>query len=281
MRIRLGISTCPNDTFAFHALASGEVDLRGLEFEIDYLDVQELNERMARHEYDVAKVSYYAALAHSAEWLVLPSGSALGFGVGPLLLGSPSRRMRAITDGTNSEPPLVLCPGQWTTATLLWRLFHQEDVRLEQTVFSNIIPALEQGRADFGVCIHEARFVWRERGLDRVEDLGETWEAATSKPLPLGGIVGNRTLGREVLERVQEVVRASTLWGLEHRDACLSSMRAHAQEESDDVLWKHVELYVNDWTVDLGTVGRDALRTLSDLAAERSLHNQTGTLEVL
>ena len=281
MRIRLGISTCPNDIFAFHALAAGEIDPRGLEFEIDYLDVQELNARMATRDYDIAKVSYHAALAHSAEWLVLPSGSALGFGVGPLVLGSPSRRAATTTDRGEGALPVVLCPGRWTTATLLWQLFHQEDVRLDQTVFSNIIPALEEGRADFGVCIHEARFVWRERGLDRVEDLGETWEAATSNPLPLGGIVGHRTLGRDVLKRIQETVRASIIWGLEHRDACLASMRAHAQEESDDVLWKHVDLYVNDWTVDLGPKGRDALRTLSNLASARGLLVQKGRLEVL
>ncbi len=281
MRIRLGISTCPNDTFAFHALAQGEVDRRGLEFEIDYLDVQELNERMAAHDYDIAKVSFHAALAHSAEWLVLPSGSALGFGVGPLVLGSPSRRVAATTGGADGVHPLVLCPGQWTTATLLWQLFHQENVRLKQTVFSNIIPDLEHGRADFGVCIHEARFVWQEHGLDRVEDLGETWEAATESPLPLGGIVGDRTLGRDVLKRVQETVCASIRWGLEHRDACLPSMRTHAREASDDVLWKHVELYVNDWTVDLGPKGRYALRTLSDLASARGLPGNWGALEVL
>ena len=211
------------------------------------------------------------------ETILLP----LGFGVGPLVLGSPSRRAAATTDRAEGARPVVLCPGRWTTATLLWQLFHREDVRLDQTVFSDIIPALKEGRADFGVCIHEARFVWQERGLDRVEDLGETWEAATSSPLPLGAIVGHRTLGRDVLKRIQDIVRASIIWGLEHRDACVVSMRAHAQEESDDVLWKHVDLYVNDWTVDLGPKGRDALRTLSDLASARGLLVQKGRLEVL
>ena len=240
MRIRLGISTCPNDTFAFHALAQGEIDPRGLDFEITYLDVQELNERMAAGDYDVAKVSFHAALAHSSEWLVLPSGSALGFGVGPLVLGSPSRPTKS---RQKTLLPVVLCPGRWTTATLLWRLFHQEHVQLRHTVFSNIIQELKNGRADFGVCIHEARFVWKEHGLDRIEDLGETWEAATASPLPLGGIVGNRTLGRDILIRVQETICASIKWGLNNRDACLVSMRTHAQEQLDETLWKHVALF--------------------------------------
>jgi 1,4-dihydroxy-6-naphthoate synthase len=281
MKIRLGISTCPNDTFTFHALAAKEVSLHGLNFEIDYLDVQELNEQMIKGTYDVAKVSCYAAAAHGSSWVMLPSGSALGFGVGPLVLGSPSRPSPAPHEDPDRPSPLVLCPGRWTTATLLWRLFHPEKVRLEQTVFSEIIPALEQGRADLGVCIHEARFVWRERGLDRVEDLGETWESATSTPLPLGGIAGQKALGEEVLRRVQEAIRASLVWGLEHRDACLASMRTHAQEESDEVLWKHVELYVNEWTLDLGATGREALRSVSRLATERGLLTAGAELEVL
>lgn len=281
MTIRLGISTCPNDTFAFHALAAGEVDSRGLDFQIDYLDVQELNERMIRGGYDIAKVSFHAAIACSSDWLILPSGSALGFGVGPLVLGSRKQLDTAPSVHDSATRPLVLCPGRWTTATLLWRLFHPEDVRMEQAVFSEIIPALEQGRADLGVCIHEARFVWRQHGLDRVEDLGETWEAATGAPLPLGGIAGQRSLGPDVLGRVQEVVRASIDWGLAHRDACVTSMRAHAQEESDDVLWKHVDLYVNDWTVDLGATGRNALRMLARLAHERGLLSTQESLEVL
>ena len=281
MRIRLGISTCPNDTFTFHALAAGKVLQDGLDFEIDYLDVQELNERMIRGTYDVAKVSYHAAVAHSSDWLMLPSGSALGFGVGPLVLGFRGRHAAAPPEGPDRAHPLVLCPGRWTTATLLWQLFHPEKVRLQQTVFSEIIPALEQGRADLGVCIHEARFVWRERGLDRVEDLGETWENQTATPLPLGGIAGQKALGEDVLRRVQEAVHASLVWGLEHRDACLASMRAHAQEESDEVLWKHVELYVNDWTLDLGATGREALRAVARLAGERGLLTAGTELDVL
>ena len=277
MSIRLGISTCPNDTFAFQALAHGDSDRHGLTFDLDYLDVQELNERMAAGAYDVAKVSFHAAVAHAADWVVLPSGSALGFGVGPLVLGAPARRR---PDGPPA-PPLVLCPGEWTTATLLWKLFHPEPARLRQVVFSDIMPALEAGRADLGVCIHEGRFVWRERGLERIEDLGETWERETGVPLPLGGIVGRRTLGDDVLHHVQAAIRSSLEWALAHRDDTLGFMRGHAQEQSDEVIWQHVDLYVNEWTRDLGDEGRTALSTLSRLARARGLLAPGETLTVL
>ena len=256
-RLRLGISTCPNDTFAFHALLAGQSDLHGLRFDVELLDVQELNEGMLAGRFDVAKVSFHAALAMTDAVVILPAGSALGFGVGPLVLGRPGRTADAPT------PPRVLAPGAWTTATLLWKLFHPESVRLEQRVFSDIMPALRRGDAELGLCIHEGRFTWRESGLERVEDLGETWEQATGVALPLGGIAARADLGPALLDRVAAAVRGSLEWGLEHREACLPTMRRHAQEQADAVLWHHVELYVNEWTRDLGEQGRRALEALS------------------
>ena len=229
---------------------------------------------------DASKVSFHAALAMAKEVVVLPSGSALGFGVGPLLLAAPGREHPARHAG--DAPPRVLCPGEWTTATLLWKLFHPEEVSLEQCVFSDIMPALRASAADFGVCIHEGRFTWRDEGLAFVEDLGETWERATESALPLGGIVARRSLGHDVLARLQEVVRDSLEWGLAHRAACLDTMRTHAQEQSDDVLWAHVDLYVNEWTLELGQAGRDALDALSTLARERdALRADVPALDIL
>ncbi len=258
--IRLGISPCPNDTFAFHGLLTRGVDWRGLDFEISLLDIEELNTRMLRGDFDVCKVSFHAAVTAAADLVVLPSGSALGFGVGPLLLAAADSRPR-------DARQLTLLPGRLTTAALLFGLFHPGTTRLEQTVFSEIMPRLEAGTADFGVCIHEGRFTWQERGLFLVEDLGERWEQDTGSPLPLGGIVASRQLPPDVMATVQQVIRDSLDLARTNPTAPLPTMRAHAQEFDDRVLEQHVELYVNDWTIDLGATGRRALDELSARAA--------------
>jgi 1,4-dihydroxy-6-naphthoate synthase len=253
MRLRLGLSTCPNDTFAFHALRAREVDWRGIEFEFELADVEQLNERMLAGALDASKVSFHAALQAGARWCVLEAGAALGFGVGPLLLapGAPTTSRR------------VLAPGRWTTAQLLWRLFHAGEGEAEQVVFSAIVPALERGEAALGVCIHEARFTWAARGLRLVEDLGERWERETHSPLPLGGIAARADLGEPGLVRLAACVRDSLEWGLAHRDACLPTMSAQAQEFDERVLWQHVELYVNSHTLELGELGRRGLDELA------------------
>ena len=271
--IRLGISPCPNDTFAFHGLLTRAVDWRGLDFAVELLDIEALNERMLRGGFDVCKVSFAAAVDMAARVVVLPSGSALGFGVGPLLLAARA--------GTRPADPgqLTLCPGRHTTATLLFSLFHAGTTRLEQAVFSAIMPRLAAGTADFGVCIHEGRFTWQAHGLHMVEDLGTRWEADTASPLPLGGIVADRRLPADVIAAAQGVIRDSLLLALSDRAAALPTMRAHAQEFADDVLMRHVELYVNDWTLDLGPVGRRALATLAARAADVGL-GSGGPLQV-
>ena len=271
-RIRLGISTCPNDTFAFHGLLTRAVDWRGLDFEVELLDIEALNTRMRGGGFDVCKVSFAAAVAMAADVVVLPSGSALGFGVGPLLL--------AAAPGTRPATPaqLTLCPGEQTTATLLFDLFHPRTTRVEQVVFSAIMPRLAAGTADFGVCIHEGRFTWQAHGLHLVEDLGSRWEAETGGPLPLGGIVAGRRLPAAVTATVQRVIHDSLALAMADPAAPLPTMRRHAQEFDDRVLRQHVELYVNDWTLDLGDVGRRALAELASRAAAAGLGG--GRLEV-
>ena len=271
--IRLGISTCPNDTFAFHGLLARAVDWRGLDFRVELLDIEQLNARMLRGEFDVCKVSFAAALGMARDVVVLPSGSALGFGVGPLLLAA-----EADTRPT-SATQLTLCPGEHTTATLLFELFHPRTTLIEQTVFSGIMPRLTAGTADFGVCIHEGRFTWEAHGLHLVEDLGSRWEAETGCPLPLGGIVASRRLPAAVTAGVQQVIHDSLALALADPAAPLPTMRAHAQEFDDRVLRQHVELYVNEWTVDLGDTGRRALDALSTRAAAVG-HGAAGRLEV-
>lgn len=263
--IRLGISTCPNDTFAFAALIDGRVNLRGLAFEVELLDIQQLNDRLMAGDFDVAKTSFHAALSMSDQMMVLPSGSALGFGVGPLLLAS-----RADTVPTSIDQ-VALCPGFLTTATLLFRLFYGDTTAIEQTVFSDIMPRLQSGSADFGVCIHEGRFTWQDEGLHLVEDLGTRWERETSSPLPLGGIVARTSLGDETIRKVQAVVRDSIELARRDPDSAMPMMRRYAQEFADGVLMQHVDLYVNEWTVDLGDVGRSALAKLSQMAIQFGL----------
>lgn len=269
-RIRLGISTCPNDTFAFHGLLTRKVDWRGLEFQTELLDVQELNDRLFAEDFDVAKASFHAALLLANDLGVLPSGSALGFGVGPLLLAAKPG-IRPSDFHANGQPMRILCPGQHTTAYLLYRLFHEGEGKVEQVVFSEIMQALQQGTADFGVCIHEGRFTWKEQGLANFEDLGTTWEARTGTPLPLGGILARHVLGSDTLRTVQAVIRDSLEYGLAHRAETAETMRQYAQELDEAVMYAHVDLYVNDWTVELGTTGRQALARLSAEAARAGI----------
>lgn len=270
MNVHLGISTCPNDTFAFHALLAADasaaplIDTEGLTFNIELLDVEELNTRFAAGDFDVAKLSFAAMLHLASALYVLPAGAALGFGVGPVVLARP---------GWAATPrPHVLCPGEHTTATLLWRLFHPAAGAPDQTVFHAIMPALAAGRADLGVCIHEGRFTFAESGLTLFEDLGARWEAATHSPLPLGGIAARRSLGPARAAQVARVIQRSIDYAHAHPDQAAATMARYAQDQSRASHFQHVELYVNDWTRDLFTQGGPAaLSALSERAVAAGL----------
>ena len=272
--IQVGISTCPNDTFAFHALMNRKVDWRGLQFQVQLLDIQELNECLFRDEFDVAKTSFHAALLLTEKTVVLPSGSALGFGVGPLLLAA---RPNSLPVDPNQ---VTLCPGRHTTAALLFQLFYARTTKVEHSVFSDIMPRLQNKTADFGVCIHEGRFTWQHAGLSLIEDLGTRWESETQCPLPLGGLVASRTLSDETIACIQAVIADSIDYGLAHRDETLPTMRKHAQEFDDHVLMQHVDLYVNQWTRDLGATGANALSRLSQMAKQIGITNLEPQLEI-
>lgn len=285
-RLRLGISTCPNDTFAFHALLAGEVEpelVGDLDLEVELLDVEELNTAMAAGRFDVAKMSFAQMLGRADELVLLPAGSALGFGVGPVVLGRPGYEPGAHADAY-PDGPRVLCPGAGTTAHLLWRLFHPEPAVIEQRVFHEIMPALARGEADLGVCIHEGRFTWQDSELSLVEDLGRTWEQATGSPLPLGGIAARRDLAAPLRRRLGRAIRRSIELGQAHRAgpdegaAPLATMARHAQDRATEVLWAHVDLYVNPWTLDLGPEGARAIEVLSERA--RDLGLAPATLEI-
>jgi 1,4-dihydroxy-6-naphthoate synthase len=252
-----------------------KVDWRGLDFDIQLLDIQTLNEELLARRLDVAKTSFHAALYLTEDYGVFPSGSALGYGVGPLLLAaSPETR-------PSDSSQVTLCPGEHTTASLLFKLFYPNTTRIENVVFSDIMPRLQQGSADFGVCIHEGRFTWKTEGLSLVEDLGARWERETKCPLPLGGIVGAWNLGNEVLAKVQSIIRDSLQYGQEHPDEAMCTMRRYAQEFDDKVLMQHVELYVNEWTNELGPVGQNALQELARRAHEIGLIESPTDLKVI
>ena len=169
------------------------------------------------------------------------------------------------------ETQLTLCPGKHTTAALLFQLFYPQTTQVGHVVFSEIMPKLKSSQADFGVCIHEGRFTWQKEGLGLVEDLGTRWENETKSPLPLGGLIARTSLSPDTIATVQNVIHDSLLFALDDHSSALPTMRKHAQEFNDEVLMKHVDLYVNDWTKDLGTIGRNALNTLSDRARKIGL----------
>lgn len=305
-RLKIGISTCPNDTFAFHALMEGRIETPGLAWDFDYLDVEQLNVGLLRGEFDVAKASFHAALHLTDRYGVFASGSALGHGNGPLLLASPdfvkqwlksvesllnvgsidakelyerhlaSRKPLFDIAPTLKELPLpsnarTACPGRRTTATFLFRTMFPDLSEPGQAVFSDIMPALREGSVDLGVCIHEGRFTWHEQNLACIADLGTLWEAKTHLPLPLGGILGRLDLPPDVLSNVQSAIRRSIEYGQAHRAETMTSMRRFAQELADDVIWAHVDLYVNDATLDFGADGETALAEMSRLATAAGL----------
>jgi 1,4-dihydroxy-6-naphthoate synthase len=259
VKLRLGLSTCPNDTFAFHAILERRIDLRGLEFEAELLDVQQLNDGLFAGRYDVSKASFYAALLLADRYGVVRAGSALGFGVGPLLV--------AARPDVHPDPAArVLCPGPTTTATLLYRCLHPDGGSIEHTVFSDIGAVLRRGGADLGVLIHEGRLTYARDGLVLVEDLGASFERLAQAPVPLGGILASLELPDDVVERFTAVLRDSIAYGWANREDVLRTIRRHAQELGEDVIWPYVELYVTEHTVDLGDDGVRALETLERTA---------------
>jgi 1,4-dihydroxy-6-naphthoate synthase len=275
VKLRLGLSTCPNDTFAFHAILERRIDLRGLEFEPELLDVQQLNDGLFAGRYDVSKASFYAALLLAGNYGVVRSGAALGFGVGPLVVAArPNVRP--------SPEARVLCPGPTTTATLLYRSLHPGQGEIDHAVFSDIGPALRRGDADLGVLIHEGRLTYRRDGLHLIEDLGDSFERLARAPLPLGGILARLTLPGGVAERVAGVLRDSIAYAWANPDEVLVTIRRYAQEMGEDVIWPYVKLYVNDHTVDLGDDGIRALETLERTAgAAGALPDGTPKLQIL
>jgi 1,4-dihydroxy-6-naphthoate synthase len=262
--LTLGISTCPNDTFAFHGILSGVIPLSDLGVELKLLDIQALNEGLTNGSLDVAKGSFLAACQLAETHVVLPVGSALGFGVGPIVVGRKGARV----DWENSR---VMCPGANTTASLLFRIFHPEAPCIKQGLFSEIAASVLRDDVDYGVLIHEGRFTYQELGLELAEDLGARWHDKTQLPLPLGGLFASKRLGKTVVAELTRRVRQSLEYAEENRSEALASMQRYAQEMSAEVIWGHVDLYVNEHTHALGSLGEQAIDELFLRARESGL----------
>lgn len=253
-RLKLAISPCPNDTFMFDAIVNRRIDLRGLEFDVEYWDIEELNRLALDAENDITKCSTALMPAIVGEYALLDSGSALGRGNGPLLV----RRK-----GETTPLRRVAVPGEHTTANaLVKRLFPEIEERVPM-LFSDIAEAVERGDYDAGVLIHEGRFVYHRRNLELVADLGLEWEGRMQLPLPLGSIVARRSLGAEIVALVEEVLRESIAYAFAHPEVSREFIKAHAQEMEDDVIDRHIALFVNDFSLSLGAEGRRAVERLT------------------
>ncbi len=253
--VNLGLSPCPNDTFMFYALLHGRVEAPCKIIPQMY-DVEELNRMALARKIDVSKVSYHL-LGHVLDsYLLLKSGSALGWGCGPLLVA------RKQAQDTPIEQGLIAIPGEYTTAALLLRMYMPNARDLVPMYFAEIPEAVATGKVSAGVIIHESRFTYKKLGLHCVRDLGAWWEKTARQPIPLGGIIAKRTIDPHLTRAIEQAIKASIRYGFEHREETMEFVRSHAQETSVEVIDQHIDLYVNEFSTDLGSKGIQAVKSL-------------------
>jgi len=261
--LSLGFSPCPNDCFMFDAIVNQRIDLEGLDFSVRLADVEALNNAAFTGDTDVTKLSYHAYAYCLGDYVLLDAGSALGRNCGPLLIS----KRKIARDEVAAGALRIAIPGKYTTANFLLGLAFPQAQDKTALVFSAIEAALLDERFDAGLIIHENRFTYEAKGLKKIVDLGEYWESETGAPIPLGGIVIKRSLPDEIKDRVNRVLRRSVEYAFAHRGASLDYVRAHAREMDEDVMYRHIDLYVNEYSVDLGAEGRRAVELLFDKAA--------------
>jgi len=277
MKLTLGFSPCPNDTFIFDAMIHHKIDTEGLDFEVFYDDVETLNQKAMRGELDITKLSYHAFAYVTDKYVLLDAGSALGFGVGPLLISNieisiSDLENNAIRNATSeTRNPLIGVPGKYTTANFLLGLAFPRATNKVELVFSDIENAVLDGRVDVGLIIHENRFTYQEKGLKKIIDLGDFWEKQTGCAIPLGGIVANRRLPLDIQHKINRTIRKSVEFAFANPKSGLEFICSHAQEMSEEVMYKHIDLYVNKYSIDLGPEGRKAIKLLFDTAREKNI----------
>ena len=259
MKLSLGFSPCPNDCFIFDALLHGKIDTEGLKFNPVIQDVEALNKRTTnpnpkgrKRQLDITKLSFFA-FAKQKNYVLLDSGAALGFGVGPLVVCHAS----AVTPFRAGAS--VAIPGKNTTANLLFSLAFPKMNNKKEILFSEIEDAVLKGKFDLGVIIHESRFTYQQKGLKKVSDLGEWWEKKTKSPIPLGCIVIKKTFPKEIHKKVERVIRRSVEFAFANPESSKSFIKKHSQEMNDEVIQQHINLYVNKFSISLGKEGRKAV----------------------
>ncbi|MEM0995895.1 MAG: 1,4-dihydroxy-6-naphthoate synthase [Bacteroidota bacterium] len=266
--LSLGFSTCPNDTFMFDAMVHGRIDTQGLAFAPVMEDILHLNRRALAHELDVVKVSYNAFGHLREHYHLLKAGSAMGKGCGPLLI---SREPITLEELLKRDAPIAI-PGKNTTANLLLNFYAPGLQNRQEMLFHEVMPAIQRGDVAAGVIIHENRFTYQDLGLREVRDLGEYWETETGLPIPLGAIVARKSLGEEMIARIETVMQASVAHAFAHPQDSAEFVRNHAQELSPEVTKAHIDLYVNDFSLDMGSEGKQAVDKLLSVGAEMGLY---------
>jgi 1,4-dihydroxy-6-naphthoate synthase len=261
----LGFSPCPNDTFIFDAMVHGKIDTEGLEFDYFLADVEELNRIAFEGKVDITKMSYHAYAYVANNYLILDSGSALGRKNGPLLISKRIFRPEELADA------LIAIPGKYTTANLLLSIAWPEVVNKKEYLFSDIEEAILNGEVDAGLIIHETRFTYQKKGLQKIADMGEYWEKLTNLPVPLGTIVINRSVPEEIALKVNKILRRSLEYAYQDSVASYNFVASNAQEMDSTVMSNHIKLFVNEFTSELGSEGRRAIEKLFKIALEKKV----------
>jgi len=265
MKLTLGFSPCPNDTFIFDAMVHGRIDTEGLEFDYFLADVEELNRKALDSEVDVTKISYHAYSYVAQNYLILDSGSALGHRNGPLLI---SKKPINPSDLASSR---IAIPGRLTTANLLFSIAWPDAKDKTEYLFSDIEDALLNDKADAGLIIHETRFTYFKKGLIKIADMGEYWEKLTGLPIPLGAIVINRNIPGELALKVNRVLRRSLEYAYRDSFASYDFVSANAKEMESTVMNNHIKLYVNEFSLNLGKKGKEAINELFRIAVKKEV----------
>jgi len=254
--IKLGFSPCPNDTFIFDALINKKIDTEGIDFICDAEDIEQLNQRAFDEDLDMTKVSFHAFLHIAEKYQLLDAGSALGTNCGPLLISKKNYTDSEINDLS------IAIPGKYTTAALLLNFAYPQAKTLHEIIFNRIEHKILKDIVDAGVIIHETRFTYPEKGLVKLCDLGEVWEQKTGFPIPLGGIVVRRDMPDALKAKLSRILKASVDFAFQNPESSKDFIKEHSVEIDDEVIKKHVDLYVNEYSKSLGSKGRDAINFL-------------------
>jgi 1,4-dihydroxy-6-naphthoate synthase len=270
MTLTLGFSPCPNDTFIFDALVNKKIDTEGLTVQTMLEDVQTLNEWALQGKLDVTKISYGVLPLLLNKYIVLNAGGALGKGVGPLLItkqaGGANKDVNEMT---------IAIPGEHTTAHMLFSLAYPQAAKKKFMVFSAIEDAVLNGDVDAGVIIHENRFTYQQKGLHKLVDLGEYWERQTGNPIPLGGIVMKKKFDSALQHKVDNLIKRSLEYAFENYPLITDYVKQHSQEMSESVMRQHIDLYVNNYSLQLGPDGKAAVKTFLDIYSQLKQVNST------